>query len=645
MRLETIRVENFRQYYGMEEADFSKREDLNVTVFHGKNGAGKTSLFSAVNWCLYNAGVDDIGELVSKQALAEADEGETVTCKVIVWFMHEANRYIASRFLRVRKAGTKGIAAGNEFRLTRVLTSGDNQRIDNPEGHMNYILPANVRPYFFFDGEKMDDLTRAGNEEVEEAVRNIMRIPALERAETHLKQIAGEYRRQIKKQGSREFERIIANEEDLREEKDRLQERLEELKEEIRLARRHIDEISERLRGSEKTRDLQENRDKNQRLLKQLEQQEYRTLRAIQAVANKSYAVFLSKPVDNALKILDEKRERGEIPSGIREQLVQDLLDNLQCICGRPFQEHDEVNHRLRSLLDRSTSNKLESEVSNLAGSLRSLPNKLEEQRSSLTDRMRERESTKTTIEQLYRELDDIERQLRSAPEEQIAGLEKQRSKLQRDRDAALEEQGRAGARIEEIDRQIKDVVKKKQEAEEKEKKLALLFRKEELAQQAADALTQIKEEFSEQTRQEIEAATREVFSRLAWKRDHFQDIRLDQDFRLEVIDRWGTPTRKELSAGERQILSLSFICAMAQVAGEDAPLIMDTPFGRLSGDHLSAVAENLPKLTSQLVLFVTDREWDVASSTNLEPKTGAQYELNFDPDTSCTEIKEMSYL
>lgn len=78
--------------------------------------------------------------------------------------------------------------------------------------------------------------------------------------------------------------------------------------------------------------------------------------------------------------------------------------------------------------------------------------------------------------------------------------------------------------------------------------------------------------------RQEIEAHTIEVFSRLAWKQEHFQDVRLDQDFRLEVIDRWGMPTREELSAGERQILSLSFICAMARVSGEDAPLVMETP-------------------------------------------------------------------
>ena len=644
MRLEGVRVENFRQYYGREDAEFSSDKDRNVTVFHGMNGAGKTSLFSAINWCLYGAAVENIGELVNKRVLSEAQEGARITSKVMVWFTHEAARYTASRFLTVQKARQKAIPLGKEFQLTRTRASGDYQKVDNPEGQMNAILPANVRPYFFFDGEKMDDLTKAGNEEVEEAVRNVMRIPALERAETHLKAVAAGYRTQIKRQGSREFERIISSEEELRGQKDRTLQRAEELAEEIRLARRHIDELSKRLRGTELTRTLQENRDKNERRLKSYGEQERRLVRAVQAYANRSYGVYATESMRKALAILDQKRERGEIPSGIREQFVEDLLHSMRCICGRDFHEGDDVYERLSALLSQASSSKLEAEVLSLAGNLRALPTRISEQLGLLDERMQEREQVVSSIEQTYRELDDIKRQLQSMPEEEIAALERQRTKFERDRDDALQEEGACKTRIEYINKQLSEVVKKKREAEEKEQRLQLLFKKEELAQKAADAVTKIKEEFSEQTRQEIEAATKRIFSQLAWKQDHFQDVKVDSNFRLEVIDRWGMPTRKELSAGERQILSLSFICAMAQVSGEDAPLVMDTPFGRLSGNHLSAVAENLPDLTSQLVLFVTDREWDEASRTNLEPKTGIQYELDFDSSTGGTSIKEIAY-
>ena len=148
MKLESIRVSNFRQYYGEQDTEFSRLDSRNVMVFHGKNGAGKTSLFSAVNWCLYGASVEDIGELVNKRALAEAEEGESVTCRVMIWFMHEANRYTASRSLSVRKAGQKGVSVGTEFDLARVRASGDHEKVDNREGQMNASCPLTCAPTF-----------------------------------------------------------------------------------------------------------------------------------------------------------------------------------------------------------------------------------------------------------------------------------------------------------------------------------------------------------------------------------------------------------------------------------------------------------------------------------------------------------------
>jgi DNA sulfur modification protein DndD len=96
------------------------------------------------------------------------------------------------------------------------------------------------------------------------------------------------------------------------------------------------------------------------------------------------------------------------------------------------------------------------------------------------------------------------------------------------------------------------------------------------------------------------------------------------------VIDRYGKPARPELSAGERQVLSLSFITAMAQVSEEEAPLVMDTPFGRLSSDHRNNITKKLPELTSQLLLFVTDEELRDEARQNLEERIGAEYRLGF---------------
>lgn len=90
--------------------------------------------------------------------------------------------------------------------------------------------------------------------------------------------------------------------------------------------------------------------------------------------------------------------------------------------------------------------------------------------------------------------------------------------------------------------------------------------------------------------RRQIEAKTKEIFKLLIWKHSHFGDVQLGSDYNLEVIDRYGLPARSDLSAGERQVMSLSFITAMSRVSEEEAPLVMDTPFGLLSSYRLDIV-------------------------------------------------------
>lgn len=78
MRIERVDLHNFRQYFGHQRLKISRHDDQNVTVIHGVNGAGKTSLFLALNWCLYGEGVDNIGQIISKEAVRLGRSGEII---------------------------------------------------------------------------------------------------------------------------------------------------------------------------------------------------------------------------------------------------------------------------------------------------------------------------------------------------------------------------------------------------------------------------------------------------------------------------------------------------------------------------------------------------------------------------------------
>src|SRR5258708_36673047 len=101
MKFERITLENFRQYYGQESLDFAKDNRRRVTVIHGVNGAGKTSLFLAINWCLYGEGVNNVGELISKEAIKLASPSESVDMSVKIALSNDGERYLLNLCRRV----------------------------------------------------------------------------------------------------------------------------------------------------------------------------------------------------------------------------------------------------------------------------------------------------------------------------------------------------------------------------------------------------------------------------------------------------------------------------------------------------------------------------------------------------------------
>lgn len=652
MKLERITIENFRQYYGRQRLEFARDKQRRVTVIHGVNGAGKTSLFLAINWCLYGKSVDsvkvidNVGELMSKEATNQAAPDERVRTVVELSFLHNGERYLVRRSLGGTKQQNGSIALDNldDFMMMRTRGDGQAQRVDNPIGTMNAILPVNVREYFLFDGEKIDNFARPeAADQVRQAIYLVLKLEILERARKHLDTAAQEYRKELKRISGGELRNLIEQDEKARSEREKCEKRKVELAQEIESARRKIVEIDQRLREIENAKVLQQQRDLLERELKQRRSELDTSLDRIRELATGAYFVIAQPAIDRALQILDEKRERGEIPSNIRQQFVQDLIEQMRCICGRPFGDGSPEHQRLINILNGTLPSSLEDDVLDTSAALRSFSERSARQCADLDAAMMRRAELVDLIKSLEAELDDVGRQLKGSPLEEISRLEKQRQGFQADIDSDNIEIGSLTERIEKLSKEIAQLEKAITKARKDEKRERLLSTKLDLAQRSADAIGEMYTTFADDMRERIEKKTKEIFKQLVWKDSHFQDIHLGSDFNLEVIDRYGLPARPELSAGERQVLSLSFITAMSRISEEEAPLVMDTPFGRLSSQHRNSITQRLPELADQLVLFVTDEELRDQARKNLEPRIGAEYRLEFDRQTSCTEIVEVT--
>lgn len=651
MKLERITIENFRQYCGKQRVDFAKDEQRRVTVIHGINGAGKTSFFLAINWCLYGKSVenikvvDNVGQLINKEAVSQAAVGDTIRTSVDLAFMHNGERYLVKRILQGVKLedGTVKAEENDSFTMMRTRADGQAERINNPIGTMNSILPANVREYFLFDGEKIDNFAKPeAAAQVKQAIYLVLKLEILERSRRHLEAVAAEYRKELKNKSGQQLRSLLEQEEQARGEIRKAKDRRVELLQEKESAEQKIGDIDKRLREMENTNVLQQQRDRIERELRQRRTEMEEVVSIIRDLATSGYFVVAESAIKKAVLLLEEKRARGEIPSDYRQQFIRDLISKMVCVCGRPFTDGSQEHEALLSKITHGLPDTLQDEVLNTCAVLQAFEQRTEKHRADVDSAMRRRTELVDIADALEAELDDLSRQLKGSPLEEISKLERNRENFTADIQGFILEIGSLQEREAKFVKEIAELKKEIDRARREEKREVLLSTKLDLAQRAADAIGDMYQTFADDMREKIQEKTKDIFKKLVWKESHFQDIKLGPDFNLEVIDRYGYSARPELSAGERQVLSLSFIMAMSRISDEEAPLVMDTPFGRLSSHHRNAITEHLPVLADQLVLFVTDEELRDEARQNLEARIGAEYRLEFSPRTSCTEIVEV---
>jgi DNA sulfur modification protein DndD len=647
MKLESMRLYNFRQFYGEQRIRFSIDKKKNVTIINGIMGAGKTSLHRAFVWCLYGEWDEQTrGQIVNKRAINESPLNFKVETSVQMVFTHAGERYTAVRTLQVVKTSESTWQPVGEsgLSLTKITLSGQHETIRNAQNLLEFILPSSVSPYFFFDGEQIDEFVKPGHEtKVKSAVRNVLRIEVLERARHHLDTVARDYQKDLKSRASGRLQLILVAKEGAQSELDDEQKRLEELRTEKGLANKQIEELNERLHQIESVKEWEEKRRGVQSQLQSCEKAREHIWAEVKDLVNRSYVQMSMPVILKATKLLDEKRERGEIPPGIREQFIQDLLNRGECICKRPIIDGSPEYEHLVRLLQRSVPTYLTNAVVQCAGDLRSLTANTGDTLGQIKEKMVEKAKMEDDIDAYNQELTDISQHLLQFDLEEVRLLEKKRKDHQDRLYSIIGDIGRKEERIEVLRRAIETSQHEIEKAQVSEKRARRLQKSLSLATRAHEAVDRMCDVFAADMRKRIQTEAKQIFQRLVWKESQFQDICLSEDYSLEVLDRWGLPARRELSAGERQVLSLAFIIAMARVAGEEAPLVVDTPFGRLSSAPRQSITKNIPELLEQLILFVTDEELREQARQNLVPRIGVEYELRFDQETGSATVVQLN--
>lgn len=656
MELITLKIQNFRQFYGEQEIHFSTDSDQNVTVIHGSNGSGKTTLLNAFTWLFYeNISLPRADKLVSERALAEVGSGGSVSVSASLEFEHEETVYEVTRVKEFRKReGVSAVEQSSEMRLEYTDEHGNLKTRSNPSNMLNQIMPERLKDIFFFDGETIDELSAIeGQGKIQEAIRNIMGLSILERSKRHLGHAVEKYERIAQEQGSEELSNLISEKQELTQKIATKEDTLESHRQSKSKTEEEVDDIEKRLNQLEGSRELQTERDNLKEDLAEIKSD----IGAInddiaREISDRGFLPFAMPAVEETGKMLQKKREKGEIPSDIKTHFVDDLLELEECICGRSLKEGTDPYNEVKGWRERAGSTEIEETAMSIVGRLSELGGDQEKLYSEIERHLERRAQKADKQQQIEERLDEISSQLSDEDQESISDLEGRRRTL----DGKI---GKYEAKIESLESEIEDLndeqktlEKEISEAKEEDEKARLARRRAQVAAHLQSQISALFKQYQDDVRQSVNDRVNDIFQDIIAK-DYYAKIA--EDYTLEILKDVGETSHIPVakSTGERQVASLSFIATLISLAreryesDEDAtyfkggiyPMIMDSPFGSLDPTYQTRVSHMLPKMARQVVVMVTQAQWSEEVANEMEHVAGERYYLDYhdpaeDPDT-----------
>jgi len=313
---------------------------------------------------------------VSERAVAEVNSGDSVTVSVSLEFEHEGTEYEATRIKEfAKREGISAVEQSSEIRLEFTDEHGNLKTRSNPGTMLNQIMPERLKEIFFFDGETIDELSAIdGQEKIQEAIRNIMGLSILERSTRHLEHAVGKYEQIAQEQGSEELSNLISEKQDITQQITTKEDTLESHRQSKSETEDEVSDIEDRLSQLEGSRELQIERDNLKEELTDVDSDIEATNDDIaREISERGFLPFAMPAVEETGKMLQKKREKGEIPSDIKTHFVDDLLELKECICGRPLKKGTNPYEEVKGWRERAGSTEIEETAMSIVGRLSEL--------------------------------------------------------------------------------------------------------------------------------------------------------------------------------------------------------------------------------------------------------------------------------
>lgn len=652
MRLISLELGDFRQFRGRHEIQFAADDGKNVTLIFGANGGGKTTLLNAFTWVLYGEFTPDLEEperIINNQVWAELPVGSMAEAAVALTFEHGDETYVVSRAASLQRTSEGQEQGGHLIEPALIATdiSGRTRPIQNVNDAINQMLPERLHQFFFFNGERIAERLARGTayDEIEQAIKTILGLEILERAARHVPLAAKQLQKDLAAVGTTEQKDLADKIDDRQGLIDKYEDERRQFAADIAALEAERDALDARLRESKDSRELQAQREvaetKRQRAVADIEARQTN----VRSVLNDhGFLAFVPDLPPLVRAKSDDLRSRGELPTPLKRQFVDDLLQQGQCICGTPLEDGSAAAECVHEYRRRAALQDVEERWIGLAAQVGGLQRQHEALRPRLDELLAEQVELLARHREAEEELSAISVALEGLPAEDAAKLEGRRRQISEDIKTKAQHDGQRKLRIAQLEKLLEAGRKELKNAAARDEKAAVAQRRLQVADEVVVLFEAIGTLLREQVRRDLDEKIREVFTGISYKAD---EPELTSEFELKLwTDQGGERKAAAKSTGENQLLAISFVGALAAYARERDgqseslglgssvggvfPLVMDAAFGNLDENYREHVGEALPTLAPQVVVLVSKAQAQGAVEARLGPHVGAAYTITY---------------
>lgn len=648
MLLRSMSLSNFRQFNGAQTITFSTDAERNVTVIMGENGSGKTTLAQAFTWCLYgDTDFDDQNVLNKVVAQNIGPSGEAMV-QVKLSMAHMGTDYVLTREQKYTTDSTGNLKRPNNttFKIQYKNADGQQDFVKDTEVdlRMREILPKELAKYFFFDGERIGNMSKeirkGKSKEFADAVRSLLGLSAFIEALDHL---GGRAQNTVIKSYDNEYsaesDSKIAK---YRNEIDGYEKRLAAI--ESRLAEIDNEELTASDKAKEYDKKIAENKDseslaKRREVLKSkiaglMSSKVSSAAGVIDTFNRKGASWMATKMIHDALK---ELAEADKIDTGIPDihaRTIQFLIHRKTCLCGAAIEFGNREYTELNKLLDYIPPKSIGTLIGQFVRECELKSNGAADAFDDISGKFSVVSEFDSDYAELTGEIETINKKL--AGMMNVGELQKKYAfycneirKLRGERERLLEERGGIATKKDRCETNINELVLK----DENNRRVA---RFKAYATYMFRYLHSVYSEKEAEVRQNLEQTVNRIFKEIY---NGGFSLALDEKYniQIQVDDFEGYSGDVETSTAQSISVIFAFIAGVIKMARENNsdensmlmteayPLVMDAPLSAFDKTRIKTICEALPKVAEQVIIFIKDTDGEIAE-TNMGTKVGLRY-------------------